>query len=313
MNMQNATKGKTNAATLACIGFGEAAKAFVAGWQGEDIGLGFAAYDIKTDAPDAQTASAKQRDYVDAGVVDGKTLKQLLQDASAVFSLVTADQAQEAARAAAQTIRPGTLYFDGNSCAPKTKIANARLIDAAGAHYVDTAIMAPVHPKLHKTPILVSGPYAQLGQRRLAELGMCASVEPGEVGRASSIKMIRSIMVKGMESLVAECLLAGRRAGVEDIVLASLEKSWPGFGWRDRASYNLDRMMVHGVRRAAEMREVALTIADLGIDNSMSLAITDWQQTIGALGLEAGQDDLALRSDRILAALDAAKTTGTGE
>jgi 3-hydroxyisobutyrate dehydrogenase-like beta-hydroxyacid dehydrogenase len=313
MPTQNRNEGKTNAATLACIGFGEAAKAFVAGWQGEQIGLDFAAYDIKTDDKDAQIVSAKQRDYQGAGIAGADTLALLLQDAGSVFSLVTADQAQEAARAAAQYIRPGTLYFDGNSCAPKTKIANARLIDAAGAHYVDTAIMAPVHPKLHKTPILLSGPYADQAQSRLAELGMDAEVEPGEVGRASSIKMIRSVMVKGMESLVAECMLAGRRAGVEDIVLASLEKSWPGFGWRERASYNLDRMMVHGVRRAAEMREVALTIADLGIDNSMSHAITDWQQSIGDLGLEAGQDDLAQRADKILAALDAAKTTGTGE
>jgi len=86
-------------------------------------------------------------------------------------------------------------------------------------------------------------------------------------------------------------------------VLETLYKTYPGFGWHERASYMLERMMVHGPRRAAEMREVALTVEQLGLNNSMSKATADWQQKIGALGLPAGDDNLADRADAVLAAL----------
>jgi 3-hydroxyisobutyrate dehydrogenase-like beta-hydroxyacid dehydrogenase len=112
--------------------------------------------------------------------------------------------------------------------------------------------------------------------------------------------MLRSVMVKGLEALTAECLLAARRAGVEAEVLASLEASDPDIAWRTRAAYNLERMMVHGTRRAAEMEEVAKTVAALGLPDAMSRAATRWQASVGALGAEPGEAVLETRADRIL-------------
>jgi 3-hydroxyisobutyrate dehydrogenase-like beta-hydroxyacid dehydrogenase len=116
--------------------------------------------------------------------------------------------------------------------------------------------------------------------------------------------MVRSVIIKGIDALTAECMLAARRAGVADAVLASLQASDAGIDWRARASYNLERMMVHGGRRAAEMREVARTIAQLGLPGRMACATAEWQQAIGDLGREGGEDRVDDRADRILAALD---------
>ena len=77
--------------------------------------------------------------------------------------------------------------------------------------------------------------------------------------------MIRSMMMKGLEALVCECVFAGRKAGVIETVLDSLDDTYPGFDWKKRAAYMLERVMTHGVRRAAEMREVALTVDLLGL------------------------------------------------
>jgi 3-hydroxyisobutyrate dehydrogenase-like beta-hydroxyacid dehydrogenase len=295
---------------LAIIGFGEAAQAFVQGWRGERYESSIRAYDIKTGSDDPLEVANKTRDFETFDVVGKASASELLENSLTVFSLVTADQAHIVACEAAKSLLPGAFFFDGNSCSPKTKQENAAQIENAGGHYVDMAIMSPVHPKLHKTPILLSGAHAQKAQEMLAALGMDSKVEAGDVGRASSIKMVRSIMVKGLEALMAECLLAGRRAGVEDIVLESLEKSWPGFGWSDRAAYNLERMMVHGERRAAEMREVARTIEDLGLDNGLARATAAWQQNIGELGLDAGPDALEPRLDAVLAKLGQNGTDG---
>jgi len=129
---------------------------------------------------------------------------------------------------------------------------------------------------------------------------MRARVAGRTVGEASSIKMLRSVMIKGMEALTAECMLAARRAGVERSVLASLQASDPGIDWTARSAYNLERMMVHGTRRAAEMAEVAATLRDLGLPDRMASAIADWQRQIGALDLADTEPSLEVRADAIL-------------
>jgi 3-hydroxyisobutyrate dehydrogenase-like beta-hydroxyacid dehydrogenase len=279
---------------IAFIGFGEAAQAFLAGWRAEP---GFAArisaYDIKTDSRDPEVRAGKRADYAGACILGAPTAPEAVTGAEAVFSVVTADQAHEAAVAALPGLAPGAFFFDCDSCAPQTKVRTAAEVDAAGGRYVDVAVMAPVHPRLHRTPLLISGPHAAAAAPVLAALGMAAAVHDGPVGSSSAIKMIRSIMMKGLEALVAECVLAGTKAGVIDKVLDSLDDTYPGFDWKTRSAYMLERVMTHGVRRAAEMREVALTVDLLGLDGAMARASVGWQQAIGELGIRATAEEVA--------------------
>jgi 3-hydroxyisobutyrate dehydrogenase-like beta-hydroxyacid dehydrogenase len=91
-----------------------------------------------------------------------------------------------------------------------------------------------------------------------------------EIGRASAIKMIRSVMVKGVEALTAEMMLAAEAAGVSAEVLASLDASEKPKSWADKAVYNVERMTTHGLRRAAEMEESAKTLRALGVEPVMT-------------------------------------------
>lgn len=288
------------ATKIAFIGFGEAAQAFVAGWPLAWRGS-ISAFDLKT--LNAETRAAKRADFATAGITGCKTVAECLVGAKVVFSLVTADQALAAGQSVAAGIPKNCLYFDGNSCAPDTKRAVAEIINSAGGRYVDMAIMSPVFPALHRTPVLVSGPAATAALQMTDRLDMSAKHAAGGIGTASSIKMIRSIMIKGLEALTAECVLAGRKAGVEDIVLDTLDNTFPGFHWHRRAAYMLERMTAHGTRRAAEMHEVALTVEQLGLSNAMSHAATGWHHRIGGLGLPPSKDTLTARADTILSAL----------
>ena len=45
---------------------------------------------------------------------------------------------------------------------------------------------------------------------------------------------------------------------MEGAAIASLQASDPGFDWQRRSAYNLERMMAHGLRRAADGRAQAL-------------------------------------------------------
>ncbi|MEJ2480127.1 MAG: DUF1932 domain-containing protein [Acidihalobacter sp.] len=284
---------------LGFVGFGEAAAAFIEGWAAKRPGR-VTAYDIKTDADDPEVRTAKRADYARWEVTGCDTPAEALSDRELVFSLVTADQAFAAAETAAVGIAPDALYLDCNSCAPGTKRRSAQLIESAGARYVDVAVMAPVHPALHRTPLLLSGPHAEQARQRLTELGMVAEIVPGDVGAASSVKMIRSVFVKGLEALVLEGVLSACEAGVDERVLDSLEASYPGFGWKERAAYMLERVTTHGIRRAAEMREVALTVDELGLNGDMARATVDWQQRVGELGIRAEPGDYRQRAEAVL-------------
>ena len=266
---------------IAAIGFGEAAQAFLDGSPCTAL-----AYDRKTDADSGR--AAKIADGVRCGVVIVTENQAAVSRAGAILSLVTADQAMSAAEETASNMRAGAFFFDMNSVAPETKRAAAATIERADGRYVDTAIMAPVHPARRDVPLLLSGPHAQEGQDTLRRIGFTnIRVIDGPIGSASAIKMIRSIMVKGIEALCAECFLAADAAGVLAEVVASLDASWPGADWSRRGDYALDRMLVHGVRRAEEMGEVVKTIEALGLTAQMSRGTGARQREIGSLHLPA--------------------------
>lgn len=280
---------------IASIGFGEAARGFADSWRRH--GAAVRSYDLKLKAG-AQTA---MRDAMTAqGISPCDTPEAALAGAEVAFSLVTADQALAAAQTAAAAMPRDLLWLDMNSVAPDTKRAAAAAIGAAGGRYCDVAIMAPVHPAGATVPLLISGPHADAGADVLAALGF-GNVRNlrGATGDASAIKMIRSIMVKGLEALTAECMLAAEAAGLRGDVLASLDTTAPAAAFAERADYSLDRMLIHGRRRAAELAEVAKTIDALGTGSAMTRAAIGWQEHIGALGAGAPAG-LAAKLDLLL-------------
>ncbi|MBP1806343.1 NAD(P)-dependent oxidoreductase [Rubellimicrobium aerolatum] len=289
--------GASRGGRIAFIGFGEAGRLFAEGIA--PAAPGRAAWDLKL----ASAEAASMRDAMTArGVAAAKDAAEALAGAEAAFCLVTADQAVAAAEAA-EGLAPGALWLDGNSCAPEAKRRAAQRIEARQGRYADVAIMAPVHPQGIRVPLLVSGPHAEEAAEFLRRLGMHPRVVGPQVGQASAIKMLRSVVIKGLEAITAECLVAARAAGVDAEVLASLQASDPGWDWAARGAYNLERMASHGLRRAAEMREVASFLADLGLPADMAGATVAWQERLGALGLDLHGAEPEARADLALAAL----------
>lgn len=271
---------------IAFIGFGEAAQAFTRGWR-ETGAHEIAAYDLLFDA--GMTEARKKRAECDAlAVRAAPTTIDAVRGAELVFSAVTADQARVAAEAAAPGLGAGQLYCDINSAAPFRKVDAAAAVEARGARYVDIAVMDPVLPKLHRTPLLVSGPGATDAAPQLAALGMQFEVVSARTGDASTLKMIRSIAIKGFESVTMECVLAAVHLGVDARVLPSVSKTlFRHADFESLANYVSERVAVHGKRRASEMREVAATLEHLGLPSSMAAGSAAHQQWVADAKLRA--------------------------
>ena len=201
-----------------------------------------------------------------------------------IVAAVTAASSLEAARSVAPHISGNPYYLDVNSVSPGRKQETAKLLGGT-ARYVDVAILAPIHPKKHQTPLLLAGEHAHSVLPILIdELEMRGAIASDQVGAAAALKMIRSVMIKGIEALTAECFMAAQRAGIAEEVAASLKNNYPALDWPKVIEYNLERMASHGIRRADEMEQVAATLTELGIAPLMAEATVARQREMGELG-----------------------------
>jgi len=248
---------------IAFIGYGEVGQLFAREFAAKAAAV--AVYDVKPDAAFAATAA---RDNVRLAA----TPAEAVEAADIVISAVTADQAVAAARSAAPALRPGPIYVDLNSVSPRTKRAVAAEL-RQGVDFVEFAVMSPVAGKGIASPILAGGPRAAEVAERLNPLGMKIDPVSDEIGVASATKLCRSIVIKGLEAIMVDLNLAAERAGVMPAVLASLTASYPGMDWAEVARTMPPRVSRHGVRRAAEMREAARMLEELGLDGAFSEAI----------------------------------------
>jgi 3-hydroxyisobutyrate dehydrogenase-like beta-hydroxyacid dehydrogenase len=150
---------------------------------------------------------------------------------------------------------------------------------------VEAAVMSPVPPHGHRAPMLLGGKAAARFAERMAPFGMKLEVISDNVGTAAATKMFRSIIVKGLEALMFESVLAAGPYGADERVFASLGESFPGIDWKRLADYMVGRVVLHGERRAREMEEVAETLRSVGIDPIMSEAAARRQNWCAQLGI----------------------------
>jgi 3-hydroxyisobutyrate dehydrogenase-like beta-hydroxyacid dehydrogenase len=276
---------ETSFRQIAIIGFGE-----VGGIFGKDLavnGFNVSVFDCLLRVEHSRPAMLEKAGA--AGVRAAESVEDAVLGAELVISVVTASSAVEVAQEAAPSLRRGQFYLDANSVSPDTQRNIAGKLVRSEADFVEAAVMAPVAPQRLKVPILLGGARAETLAQRLHSLGMDTSAVSERIGVASAIKMCRSVVMKGLAALAIEALFAARRYGAEDAVIASFEATYPNMGWAKNLPDSLTRRAVeHTRRRASEMREVAETLEDAGINPFMALATAELQDWLTQL-LETGR------------------------
>ena len=267
------------------VGFGEAAYHIAKGLRGAGLDRVYA-YDINTLTPGLGEKIRGRAGETQTELVESNAA--LCEACDVIFSAVTADQALEAARQTAPHLRAEQYYIDLNSVSPRMKQEVANAAAARGARFVEAAMMAPVPPHGHKVPTLVGGAAAPALLDLLQPFGVRMEVvSTDQIGRAAAVKMFRSVVYKGLEALMLECVLGATQYGAEGRVFASLNESFPGVDFEKLAHYMIGRVAIHGERRAREMEEVANTLRELGVEPMMAAATAQRMDWAAGLGLRA--------------------------
>jgi 3-hydroxyisobutyrate dehydrogenase-like beta-hydroxyacid dehydrogenase len=266
------------------IGFGEIGQTFSRGLMASRK-IKVSAFDVLFGTTEGLGLEAVAKTL---GVTSHKSCALAVTGSSIIFSAVTASAAEDVARGVAAIIEQGQLFVDVNSAAPATKQRAAAMIEAAGGHYLEAAVMAPVLKPGLTVPILSGGPHSLDATFRLNRLGMNLTHVSDIFGRASAMKLCRSIIIKGLEALLVDCKAAADNAGVAEEVFASLGQTFPSIDWSALANDMRERVMVHGVRRAAEMREAGEMLSTMGLDPALTLAVADAQYRGAILNVGVG-------------------------
>ena len=286
---------------VALIGFGEVGQTL-----GADLVKAKAevsTYDILFASPDSVPSRATQT----IEVRKADSAADAIANAELIVSAVTAASDVDAARSVTSGIPRGAFYVDLNSVSPGTKTVCARIVEDAGGRYVEAAVMTPIHPRGIGSPMLLGGAHAAAFLERAATLGFKAKVFSSTLGQAAAVKMCRSVIIKGVEALLTESMLAARHYGVEKPVLDSLSDLLPAGDWDKIARYFISRSLEHGVRRAEEMREAAKTVDEAGVAPLMASATAEREDWAAGFKDALGETELGAMLDAIRARMNAAR------
>jgi 3-hydroxyisobutyrate dehydrogenase-like beta-hydroxyacid dehydrogenase len=295
--------------SVALIGYGEVGRILA-----EDLrarGVDVTAHDLKIHGASAPALCEHAAAH---GVALADSHAQAVAGAELVVSAVTASQTLAVAQAAAPGLAPGAFFLDFNSASPGAKARAALVVNAAGGRYVEGAVMTSVPPYRLRVPLLLGGPDAAALEPLLNALGFAAKVSSEQLGVASATKMCRSIMIKGLEAMVMESFTTARHYGVEDAVIASLQETFPGIDWEKQGAYFFQRVIEHGRRRSEEVREVAQTVREAGLEPWSAAGTAERQAWVADLADDgifgtrgtpgfARSGDWRVEADRMLTAL----------
>src|SRR6185369_6048501 len=161
--------------------------------------------------------------------------------------------------------------------------SNQELADAADLIFSVTPGSASLESAAAFAPCLASGPAGEPVRDMLNPWGMQIDFMGEKLGTASGIKILRSVLIKGIEALTDEMLLAARHYGIDEIVLASASKTLAR-PWMDTVGSLTPSGVIHAKRRAEELEMSAEAVADAGIEPTMARAVAArlrWKEGLG--------------------------------
>jgi 3-hydroxyisobutyrate dehydrogenase-like beta-hydroxyacid dehydrogenase len=282
------------------LGFGEVASRFAQ--RLHERGARVLAYDVLLDRPGGRDVLVSR---AIGPAPDFLALPELTAQADIVLSTVTTDVALSAATTCVPLLRAGQVYVDLNATSPSVKREAASVIAPSGADFVEGAILSAIGVAGADAKVLLCGARASELAAVLSKLGLNAHAYGIEIGKASSFKMLRSVFSKGIEALLIECLLAGRRAGIEQALWEEIVATMDAASFDDVGGNWVRTHATAHARRSHEMRQVADVLRELRVDAPMTAATLALFERSTRIALKDAFPAPPASAAEVIAALDA--------
>jgi 3-hydroxyisobutyrate dehydrogenase-like beta-hydroxyacid dehydrogenase len=204
-------------------------------------------------------------------------LKGLIHKSNIILSTVATHVAVEVAEKTAPYLTPDKTYADMNSTSASVKKQIAQIIQPSHANFIEGAILSAVGETGAKASILVSGEKAEEFSRSMNDLGLVnLRYFSGKIGDASQVKMIRSVFSKGVECLLLEMLVAGKRAGVADYLWRDIIDFMTKNSFEKVAENWIKTHPLACERRYHEMVQVIETLKEINVEPVMTRGTRDF-------------------------------------
>jgi 3-hydroxyisobutyrate dehydrogenase-like beta-hydroxyacid dehydrogenase len=269
--------------SVSFVGYGELADALARGLT--DAGVRVRAY--VRPRIDGAAAEARRERLETAAVETCESLGDAVRNADVVIAAVPAAASSDVVEACVEHLRGGQLYIDPSSSLPRVKRRAADLVEGVGSDYVDVAVIGTVVTAGAGVPMLAAGRAAARWQEEATAVGMNVTAIDGSAGDAALVKLLRSVFMKGRDALVLEMLLAARRHGVHEAVLASIGGPGEHVPFPSLAERVMCSLAVYAERRADELVDAACLLEEVDVDPVMTLAGESRLRLFAQTGLRA--------------------------
>ena len=160
-------------------------------------------------------------------------------------------------------------------------------VAAKGGSFVDANLMGAVSIYGAAVPLYCSGDGAARFAELFAPLGFSIELAGPDAGTAAAVKMLRSVVTKGMEALIVEALTAASLAGVRSEALRGICEPMDATRYSQFVDMCVRTDVLHAERRAVEMDGVAEGLREIGLQPIMTEATAARLRTSAGLGLRA--------------------------
>jgi 3-hydroxyisobutyrate dehydrogenase-like beta-hydroxyacid dehydrogenase len=240
-------------------------------------------------ASEGRSAQTRERAAA-AGLEDAETLASLCAASGVILSVCPPHSAVDLALHVAAQGFSG-LYVDGNAVSPGTAREIGRIIERAGATFVDGGIIGPPARARGTTRLYLSGAEAGRIARLFAQGPLDAIALDGGPGAASALKMAYAAYTKGTAALLVSVRALAIRAGVDQALLDEWALSQKDLGVRsERAAGETARK---AWRFTGEMAEIAATFDDAGLPDGFFRAAGEIYESLAGYKDAPGMPSVA--------------------
>lgn len=247
---------------IGIVGYGEVGKVFAGGLIQNNFDVHV--YDLLTE----QGHEEVLKDIKNKGATPALSISDLVNKSEVILLLVNSAATKDVIASITKTKQKPLTIIDLTTSKPYTK-KNCK-IEIENYHpeaiYIDGAIMGTVATEGFNVPLLLASENEEIMLTIKKELTMNIKILVGEVGKAASIKLIRSVFMKGLEALLLESMIAAKKYNVDQNVMESISMTLNNNDFNKFGEALIKTHVIHKNRRYKEILDSIKLIEDAKIE-----------------------------------------------